>query len=160
MRALSPSGEPVTKVASAYAEKEIAGYFGTGEAKDNFFRIKAAQPGRRYRVYLFSEDAMAGIVTELEVPEDGHIIDVRLEPTATIRGRYVFSGGSPAAEVSNFPHFRLDPQQEETADFQIFNLPFYNNFVRLKRSDKPGIPRPTRTGTLCSKGSCPGRSYI
>ncbi len=156
VRALSPSGEPVKKLASAYAEQEMNRYFGSEEAKDGFFRIKGAQPGYKYRVFLFSEDAMAGIVTELEVPEDGNVIDVKLEPTATIRGRYVFSGGGPAAEVSNFPHFRLDPQQEEAEEIEIFNLPFYSNFARMKRGDKPGTSTTDADGNFLLEGIVPG----
>ncbi|TFH41469.1 MAG: hypothetical protein E4H01_14935, partial [Lysobacterales bacterium] len=106
VRALDPAGNPVKKLSSAFNEQEMERYFSSKEAVDGLFRINAAQPGRTYRVFLFSEDAMAGIVTEIEAPEDGRVIDVRLVPCATIRGRYVYDGGVPAPQIMNFLKFR------------------------------------------------------
>ncbi|HEY2839603.1 MAG TPA: M56 family metallopeptidase, partial [Pirellulales bacterium] len=128
VRALSPAGEPVKKLKSAHAEQEIDRFFSGREESDGVFRLNAAEPGRKYRLFLFSPDAMAGVVTEVEAPEDGHTIDVRLEPCATIRGRYVYQGGASAPDVSNFPHFQIEPGTGPDGD-DIHNLPFYYNFA-------------------------------
>jgi beta-lactamase regulating signal transducer with metallopeptidase domain/protocatechuate 3,4-dioxygenase beta subunit len=155
VRALDPAGKPVKKLSSAYMEQEMDRYFSSKEATDGVLKINAAQPGRTYRLFLFSEDAMAGIVTEVEVPEDGRVIDVRLEPCATIRGRYVYDGGAPAPEVSNFSHFRLDPNKDVGSDEHI-RLPFYYNFARNIRAAQPGKQTTDPDGRFELNGIVPG----
>ncbi len=159
VRALDPSGQPVKKLASAYPEQELDRYFSSQEAAEGTFRINAAEPGRKYRVFLFSDDAMAGIVTELTVPEDGHAVDVRLEPCATIRGRYVYAGGVPAADIHNFPKFVLDPTEGpdlSSDDDQIHNLAFYNNFARVSTRGKSDKNISGEDGSFELTGIVPG----
>ena len=156
VRALDPAGNPVKKLSSAFDEQEMERYFSSKEAVDGLFRINAAQPGRTYRVFLFSEDAMAGIVTEIEAPEDGRVIDVRLEPCGTIRGRYVYDGGVPAPQIMNFSKFRIDPEKEPVADEVDHRLPFYDNFARHGRTDKPGKRTSDADGRFELDGIVPG----
>jgi hypothetical protein len=142
-RVLDPAGKPVTKFLAGYVEQSMDGGFSQSQDyPDEFFRIDAAQPGRKYRVFIFNEEANAGIVAQLEAPADGKPVDVRLEPCATIRGRYVYDGGMPAQEITNFSHFRVDPGKERDLTNGIHNLPFYDNFVRLqhyqRESDSDG----------------------
>ena len=159
VRALDPSGQPVKKLASAYPEQELDRYFSSQEATEGIFRINAAEPGRKYRVFLFSEDTMAGIMTELTVPEDGHVVDVRLEPCATIRGRYVYSGGVPAADIHNFPKFVLDPTEGpdlDSDDDQIHTLAFYNNFARVSTRRESNKSTTGEDGKFELTGIVPG----
>ena len=110
-------------------------------------------------MFLFSDDAMAGIVTELTVPEDGHAVDVRLEPCATIRGRYVYAGGVPAADIHNFPKFVLDPTEGpdlSSDDDQIHNLAFYNNFARVSMRGKSDKNISGEDGSFELTGIVPG----
>ncbi len=127
LRALSPDGKPVKKLRAACAESNFEGYFSSQDSQDGMFRIDAAQAGRKYSVYLFSEDAKAGTVAEVEAPADGKPIDVTLQPCATVRGRYIYDGGAPAPEISNFTRFRMHRDKEPEGN-ALLNLPFYDNF--------------------------------
>ena len=130
IRVLDPNGEPVKKFNSGYAEQEMDRFYSSKDSSDGVLRINAAEPGRTYRVFLFSKEAMAGTVAEVEAPDDGHVVDVRLEPCATIRGRYVYGEDAPAVGIMNFGHFRIDPDKQADSDTDTINLPFYDNFAR------------------------------
>ena len=133
IRAIGPDGKPVSSVDGACYQlgNDNRGDLNGTHFSDGHFRL-SAEPGRKYQVYLHSSDANAGLVTELEAPADGHTIDVQLKPCATIRGRYVFSGGGPAADIENYPKFRESPDKEPSVDAELHNLPFYNNFARVQ----------------------------
>ncbi len=94
IRPLSPDGNPVKQVRGAYEEYTLDGFFSANGTPESVFRIDAVEPGRKYQVFLSSEDAKAGTVVEVEAQADGKPIDVVLEPWATIRGRYVYDGGA------------------------------------------------------------------
>ena len=94
IRPLSPDGNPVKQVRGAYEEYTLDGFFSANGTPESVFRIDAVEPGRKYRVFLSSEDAKAGTVVEVEAQADGKPIDVVLDPWATIRGRYVYDGGA------------------------------------------------------------------
>ncbi len=128
---VGPDGKRVKKLLAGYEESEMDPMFQSRECNDGVFRMDAAEPGRTYRVFLFSEDAKAGKVAELAAPTDGKPLEVKLEPCATVRGRYVYETGSPAPEVTNFSHFALRPDQQPDED-RIFNLPFYDNLTRYR----------------------------
>jgi hypothetical protein len=72
--------------------------------------------------------AKAGGVFEVEARADGKEIDVTLQPWATIHGRYVYDGGTPSPEITNFAHFRIYSDREPEGN-AILNLPFYGNFA-------------------------------
>ena len=127
LRVLTPDGTPVEQFRAACAESSYERFFSGEEIRSSMFRLNAAEPGRKYRVFINCEKAKAGGVFEVEAPADGKPIDVTLQPWATIRGRYVYDGGAPAPEVSNFTRFRLYPDQEPEGN-EIFNLPYYGNF--------------------------------
>jgi len=128
-----PDGKPVKELSAAYVEQELEGFFSAKQFQDSTFKIDAVEPGRMYRVFLFSQDANAGKVAEIIAPADGQPIEIKLEPCATIRGRYVYEGGTPAPEVTNFSHFRTDPAKAiDGKDTDIHGLPFYDNFARPK----------------------------
>ncbi len=90
---VDPSGKPVTLVQAVWS--------GRGEAllnpgvifRDGTVRMGAVEPGRNYRLFLFSEESDAGLVAEVAAPADGKPLELRLQPCGTIRGRYVLSRG-------------------------------------------------------------------
>ncbi|MEX2111619.1 MAG: M56 family metallopeptidase [Pirellulales bacterium] len=127
LRALDPNGNPVKHLRAACPESHYDVFFSGDEHQNGTFALKAAEPGRKYRVFLSSEDAKAGGVFEVEVPADGKPIDVKLEPWATVKGRYVYDGGAPAPEVTNFTRFRIYPDKVPDGN-AVLNLPFYDNF--------------------------------
>jgi beta-lactamase regulating signal transducer with metallopeptidase domain len=127
LRALASDGKPVQQLRAACAETSYEGFFSGEDVQDGVFRLDAAELGRKYRVFLNCESAKAGGVFEVEAPADGKPIDVTLQPWATIRGRYVYDGGIPAPEVTNFTRFRLYSEREPEGNASL-NLPFYDNF--------------------------------
>ncbi|MGD9720196.1 MAG: M56 family metallopeptidase [Pirellulales bacterium] len=130
IRALDPSGNPVKYLQAACVEGEMEQFFSARPWQNATYELDAVEPGRKYRVFLYSSDANAGKVAELEANADGSPVDVKLEPCATIRGRYVYEEGVPVPEVTNFSHFRTDPEQGIEPSDRIYDLPFYDNFVQ------------------------------
>jgi hypothetical protein len=101
------------------------------DIQEGEFRINGAEPGRAYRVAFYAPDSNSGAVVELKAPEDDKPLEVKLEPCATVRGRYIYSADVPAPEVTNFSHFALAKDHKAIEGEQdIFNLPYYDNFAR------------------------------
>ena len=126
LRVLAPDGKPVDNFRAVCAESSYEGTYNE-DIRGGVYRLDAAEPGRKYRVFLNCEKAKAGGVFEFEAPADGKPIDVTLQPWATIRGRYVYDGGSPAPEITNFTQFRLYPEKDPEGN-ALLNLPLYDNF--------------------------------
>lgn len=156
VRGLDPAGKPVRRLTTAFIEQEMGRYFSSNPGESGTVQF-SVDPNRSYRLFLFSEDAVAGKVVELTAPEDGKTIDVQLEPCATIRGRYVHSGGAPFPEVSNFPKFQIDPGRDLLDGDDILNLPFYYNFSRFEKGIRgPGRSVTDKEGNFELPGIVPG----
>ncbi len=130
-KVVDPAGKPVKQLRALWVGQTMGGYTNGQTFRDGTLRIGAVDPAKTYRVFLFSEDADAGLVTDLTAPADGKPLEVRLEPCGKIRGRYVYSPGVGVPELTNFSHFRFLPKREDR-EFQIFDLPFYDNFTALQ----------------------------
>ena len=65
---------------AGWTEQDLSRYFSGIECWDGQLRIDAVEPGRDYRIWLFSEDANAGIVTTITPGTTGEPIDIKLLP--------------------------------------------------------------------------------
>ena len=110
---------------AACAESAYEGFFNGDQVQGSTFRLEAAEAGRKYRVFLSSEDAKAGGVFESK-PRRRQADEVTLHPWAP-EGRYVYDG---ALRRRRLPTLRasvstLSKTPEGNA---ALNLPFYDNF--------------------------------
>jgi hypothetical protein len=141
VKAVGPDGKPVGDMRAACPETTYEGFFNGESCQNGTFRLEAAEPGRKYYVYLSSESAKAGGAFHIEAPADGQPVEVTLQPWATVRGRYLYDGGDPAPEITNFTRFRIYPDRKPEGNAQL-NLPFYDNFsghMHVKRiTDEEG----------------------
>ncbi len=116
-RAAGSRRQPAHRRDGPPVQKRLMKAFFNGETcRDGKFVLEAAEPGRKYRVFLSSEVPRLAATVEVEAPADGKPIDVTLQPWATIRGRYVYDGGDPAPEITNFTRFRIYPDREPTGN--------------------------------------------
>jgi len=103
------------------------------EFPDGVFRMKGADPGRSYRVFFIAPEKRLGTVVELKFdPARKGPLEVRLEPTATIRGKLANPDGSvPMAGQAGLKIcFSAEPREltgQERFDLELTD--FYSNIV-------------------------------
>lgn len=69
------------------------------------FRMPGSDPSQTYRVFFVQPELHLGAVAELKY--DGKPAEVRLEPTATVRGKLANSDGSPATSYQAYALLQL-----------------------------------------------------
>lgn len=103
------------------------------EYPDGVFRMKGADPGRSYRIYFIAPEMRLGTVAELQYdPARKGPLEVRLEPTATIKGKLANGDGSvPKAGKAVlrmcFPKEPREFKDQERYDLELSD--FYSNIV-------------------------------
>ena len=94
---LDPEGKPLDEVVGWCAEL-MARQFDNWESPDAFvggrFRLRGAEPGRTYRVFLVHPKRKLGALAELSYVA-GKPAEVRLQPAATAKGVVVGKNGKP-----------------------------------------------------------------
>ena len=95
---------------------------GGQEFPDGLFRIPGADPGRTYRVFFVHPGRRLGAVAELKVdPVASGPIEVRLQPTATVKGKLVNPGGSKPVNVQVYPQVVLTADRRELKEMDFYN---------------------------------------
>lgn len=133
VQGLTPDGTPATDLFAACAGDDMFGSLSGRPCPDGLFRLEAAEPGRVYRVFLYSEATNSGAAAKVLAPADGRPVEVRLQPCGTLRGRYVHEDGTPVSEITEFTRFKCDPDRAfDPDDFRTQNSEFYGNFAHHK----------------------------
>jgi 5-hydroxyisourate hydrolase-like protein (transthyretin family) len=132
-RVLGPDGQVVSDLVAMYLgidAKLIDVWNGGQEFPDGIFRIPGTDPGRTYRVFFTQPDRRLGAVAELKVDAAAPgPIEVRLQPTATVKGKLVNPGGSEPMGIQVYPLLVLKPDLKELKDADLFDhdlVQFYN----------------------------------
>lgn len=102
-RLVDPDGKPVESVTAMYLgiDAQLLEIWNVGQEFPNGeFRIPGADPERTYRVFFTNVDRRLGTVAELKYDPTKTPREVRLQPTAAVRGKLAMPGGGPLPEGS------------------------------------------------------------
>ena len=96
---------------------------------DGVFRLRGADPGKTYRVFILQYKRKLGAVAELRYdPTATGPIEVALKPTAQFHGEVVTAGGSPAMGGQVLPYVLLEKVQSEFKENDVsFNRSAHSN---------------------------------
>ncbi len=135
-RVVDPDGKPVESVTAMYIgiDAALIDVWNSGrEFRHGEFRIPGADPERTYRVFFLNVDRRLGAVAELKRDPAGKPLEVRLEPTATIRGKLAMPGGDPPPEGSQiYVRMLVKPERKEYSRDDLYNqndVQFYSNVL-------------------------------
>lgn len=90
VRVLDPDGRPTEAFLAMFngIDAKLIDMWNHGRPFTNGrFTIPGADPERTYRVFFINAARRLGAVADLKPPADGHPLEVRLQPTATIKGK-------------------------------------------------------------------------
>lgn len=97
-RVVGPNGEPVESVTAMYPgiDASLFDVWNLGvEFPQGRFQIPGADPERTYRVFFTNVNRRLGAVADLKYDPAGKPIEIRLQPTAIIRGKIADPNGAP-----------------------------------------------------------------
>ena len=135
-RIVDPGGQVVRDVAAFYPGIQacLIDVWNQGqEFPDGIVRIRGADPEKNYRVCFIQADRKLGAVAELR--HDGKAagpIEVRLQPTASVRGRVTTPSGSTSQGCQVYANLVLNKDRKELSDQDLFNrdlVEFYSNVM-------------------------------
>jgi len=167
-RVVDPDGRPVESVTAMYTgiDAALVNIWNSGwEFPGGEFRIPGADPEKTYRVFFSNFDRRLGVVAELKYDPSGKPLEVRLQPTATIRGKLATLGGAPPpkAPKGSRVDIRLIVKPERRAYVQddLFNrdkIDYYANVIRGRYYDPPE-EQPKDDGAFEFDALIPGVGY-
>lgn len=97
------------------------------------YRMVGISQDHTYRTYFYSPDLNAGAVIDLHYdPAMSEVREVRLQPSATVRGRLLYEDGTPAKDVVVFPKFLITDDDPEEVDFWSSKVASLGNVTRPK----------------------------
>ncbi len=103
------------------------------EFRDGVFRMEGADPGRSYRIFFIAPEKRLGTVAELKYdPARKGPLEVRLEPTATIRGKLANADGSVPKAGQAGLKLCFTPEPRKFSDRERYDddlTDFYSNIV-------------------------------
>ncbi len=133
---IGPDGQTVKDVTAMYPgiDAKLIDIWNQGrDFSDGVFRIEGADPEKTYRVFFIKPEQRLGAVAEFKYdPRKPGPIELKLQPTATIRGKVVNPDGSPAQGGQVNPFLALGAEKEELSRNDLFDgekLQFYTNFL-------------------------------
>jgi beta-lactamase regulating signal transducer with metallopeptidase domain/protocatechuate 3,4-dioxygenase beta subunit len=168
-RLLDPDGKPVRDATAMYPgiDAALIDVWNHGQdVADGLFEIQGADPGKTYRVFFMKPRAQLGCVATLKYdPKRRNPIEVRLRPTATVKGKVVNPDGSPAAQPTQvMPYLFLGdvPKKIEKYD-ELFelgrgNYEFFSN-VLGQRNFHHHDREAGRSGEFSFDAMIPGASF-
>ena len=124
-RVVDPGGQVVRDVAAFYPGIQacLIDVWNQGqEFPDGIVRIRGADPERTYRVCFIKPDRKLGAVAELKY--DGKAagpIEVRLQPTASVRGKVATAGGSISQGCQVYASPLAEQGSQRTVRVRIFS---------------------------------------
>ena len=163
-RVLDPDGRPLEGFLAKYAGINACLVDDWEQGKpftEGRFRIPGADPDRTYRVFFVSIARRLGAVAELKLDPSGKPLEVRLQPTATIKGRVVEAGGGPPREAQAYPRMLLRPERKEYTREDLFDgaiACFYSNFLS-NEAFYFHRDQPAKDGSFSFEGLVPGVGF-
>jgi len=135
-RVVDPGGQVVRDVAAFYPGISacLIDVWNQGqEFPDGIVRIHGADPERTYRVCFIKPDRKLGAVAELKYNDKATApIEVRLQPTATVRGKVATPSGSISQACQVYALLLLNKDRKELSNQELFNrdlVEFYGNVL-------------------------------
>ena len=107
-RVLGPDGRPLPSVTAWCPEltfRQLNHFSALNWFDGGLFKLPGAEPGRTYRVLFLQKELRLAAVAKLTLAPkaDGRPLEVKLQPTATIKGMAVNKDGTPALGVQIYP---------------------------------------------------------
>ncbi len=133
-RVVGPDGNPVPWVYAAARQLnaiQIDRWPGSRRFEKGLFRMTGADPDQTYRVFLIQPDLHLGAVADLKA--DGQPAEVRLEPTASVRGKVVGVDGTPLRGYQVYPLLLMTREEGKPGRTDWFNndrLVIYGNILQ------------------------------
>ncbi|MDR3620022.1 MAG: carboxypeptidase regulatory-like domain-containing protein [Paludisphaera borealis] len=161
---VDPDGHPVDNVTAMHTgiDAALIDVWNQGhEFPEGKFRIPGADPERTYRVFFLKSDARLGAVTELKYDSTKNPQLVRLQPTATLRGKIATSGGEPPKGTQANVIMLLGKEKKEYTREELFNdnnVSFYAN-VLGQRNFYLHDGQPNEKGEFRFEAIIPGAGY-
>jgi protocatechuate 3,4-dioxygenase beta subunit len=159
-RAVQPDGSPLDAVRAWCPEltsRLLNNWVSPGEFTDGVFRLPGAEPGRVYRVFFLTPDTKFAAVAELKAGANRQRpLEIKLEPTASIRGRILDADGMPLQGAQILPNIQLVDKGSELNErerFDEFTTQLYFQFTNEPL--KPSYP-----AEFHHQGLIPGVRYF
>jgi hypothetical protein len=102
------------------------------------FRMPGADPEQSYRIFFVQPDLHLAALVDLKY--DGKPAEVRLQPTASVRGKLVNPDGSPAKNYQTYAMLWMVPEERKLTRQDWFSqdrLVIYQNISQDRREAKP-----------------------
>jgi hypothetical protein len=135
-RIIGPDGRLVPDVTVMYAgiDAALIDIWNQGrDIADGLLQIRGADPEKTYRVFMVKPEDRLGAVAELKYdPKHPGPIEVKLRPTAAVRGRIATPMGTPAADAHVMPLLVIGALPREPSRQDLFNqdmIQFYTNVL-------------------------------
>ncbi|WP_165251751.1 carboxypeptidase regulatory-like domain-containing protein [Paludisphaera soli] len=134
-RLLGPDGLPVDRVTAMYdgIDAALVDVWNQGRPfTGGTFRIAAADPERIYRVLFLNVERRLGAVAELKADPSGKPLEVRLLPTATIKGKVATADGHVMEGAGASIRLLLRSERKEYTRDELFEpsvAQHYSNFL-------------------------------
>ena len=160
-RAVRPDGSTIESVRAWCPElnaRLLNNWLNAKTFADGLFRLPGAEPGRTYRVFFLDQDQQFGAVVELKADPSRTVpFEVKLEPTASYRGRVLDFDGTPLQRSQILSNIQLIDKGDQLAQGDRhgdkFVVELYVNFTG--ESLKPSYP-----AEFEHKGLIPGVRYF
>ncbi|WP_165069480.1 M56 family metallopeptidase [Paludisphaera rhizosphaerae] len=159
-RVLDPDGRPMDAFVAMYKGIDAALVHGGGDGRpftNGLFRIPNADPEKTYRVYLVATARRLAAVAELKLDPSGKPLEVRLQPSATIKGKIEGKGPGFRADLrmlhSPMPREYTQRERDDEANWE-----FYSHVLGFK-DFKFYENQPQPDGTFSFEAVIPGVGY-
>ncbi|WP_165069478.1 M56 family metallopeptidase [Paludisphaera rhizosphaerae] len=156
-RVLDPDGRPVDVFTAMFKgiDAKLIDVWNQGRRfSDGLFRIPGADPEKTYRVYLISTARRLATVAELKLDPTGKPLEVRLQPTATVKGKV--AGG--VGNVQVYPMLLFSPVPKEYKRDELFDGSVASHYSNILGQEDFYFHRdqPQPDGTFAFEALIPG----
>ena len=88
------------------------------QCEKGLVRLTGLDPERTYRILLINKESRLAAVAHVRAdPQTKQPVEVRLQPTGTVRGKVVHADGSPAAQCSVYPYMLVTEDKDPVTRF-------------------------------------------
>ncbi len=134
VRALDPEGQPVRGVVGTCEgiDAKLMDVWNQGRPfADGVFRLEGADPDRTYRIYFVHSGRKLGGFIDVKPEAKGGVAgEVRLRPTARVRGKLVSASGSPVPRAQVYPALAGEAKAGKMSRMEMMmsqqELPYFN----------------------------------
>jgi hypothetical protein len=107
VRVVQADGKPASRANLFCRElgfSEVQNYTGSSSLESGLIRLHGCEPGRTYRLFFLDSEHHEGAAAEVKYdPQAKGPVEVRLQPTASVRVKIVQEGGTPETEAQVLP---------------------------------------------------------